>query len=237
MPEVSPDRGVSQYALFAPPAPSRADVDVHAVSMPAREFTGDFYFSRRQGDTLWIAIGDVSGKGINAAVVMAMIQEELEHRITSCSRNECDPAVTMTRLDAFLRTVLPPNKFASVVLAQLHDSGRLRLVNAGHPPALIARRDGALHEIGSTGPVAGLVPGARWTSATVQLGRGDTLLLYTDGAIESLHAGEELGVLGLKRALTSAVSERSARGVASSIVRELERHETHDDLTIFVARR
>jgi serine phosphatase RsbU (regulator of sigma subunit) len=223
--------------LFAPPAASPADVDVHGVSLPARAFTGDFYYSRRQGDTLWIVLGDVAGKGLNAAVVMAMIQEELEHRITSCSRSECDPAITMARLDAFLRPLLPPNRFATGVIAQLHDSGRLRLVNAGHPPALIARADGSIQEVASTGPPAGLLNQARWTSATLQLGRGETLLLYSDGAIESVKAGEEFGVCGLKMAFASAAGSASARGVATSLIEALDCHEKNDDLTLFVARR
>ena len=237
MQEVSPGRGLSQIPLFKPAPPSLASVDVHAVSLPARGFTGDFFFSRRQGDTLWIVLGDVAGKGLNAAIVMAMIQEELEHRITSCSRNECDPSATMTRLDAFLRSILPSNRFASAIIAQLHDSGRLRIVNAGHPPALIARRDGSIHEIGSTGPVAGLVPNARWTSATLQLGRGDTLLLYSDGVIEADDRGNELGVEGLRKALAISAPAPTSRAVANSLLRELDRHEKHDDLTMFVARR
>ena len=77
---------IQQFPLFAhAPHPSPADVDVAAVSRPARAFTGDFYFTHRQGRRLWIALGDVAGKGIQAAVVMAMIQEELEENIVSSS--------------------------------------------------------------------------------------------------------------------------------------------------------
>ncbi len=86
-------------------------VDLHAVSIPAGSFTGDFYFSHRRGDRLWLSVGDVAGKGLSAAVVMAMIQEELEHRITSCAATLCDPSTTMQRLDAFLKPILPQNRF------------------------------------------------------------------------------------------------------------------------------
>ena len=96
MQALSADRSLrGQLALFRPPQ-SPANVDVHAVSIPARNFTGDFYFTRRHGERLWFALGDVAGKGLNAAVIMAMIQEELEHRIASCARTGCDPAATMT---------------------------------------------------------------------------------------------------------------------------------------------
>ena len=73
---------VPQLALFPTHARRRAAFEVRAFSRPARAFTGDFYVTHRHDDRLWFALGDVSGKGINAAVVMAMIQEELEHRIS-----------------------------------------------------------------------------------------------------------------------------------------------------------
>ena len=65
-------------------------LDLHAISVPARQFTGDFHFSHRRRDAVWLAVGDVAGKGLNAAVVMAMIQEELERRIASCAETACD---------------------------------------------------------------------------------------------------------------------------------------------------
>ena len=89
MPEVSASRGVIvQMPLFKPVGGLKpaATHDVHAISIPARAFTGDFYFLHRANDRLWFALGDVAGKGLPAAVVMAMIQEELEQRIVSCAR-------------------------------------------------------------------------------------------------------------------------------------------------------
>src|SRR5215213_1340305 len=129
--------------------------DFHAVSRPARTFTGDFYYTHRHEDRLWIAIGDVAGKGLPAAIVMAMIQEELEHRIMSCAAAECDPARTMQRLHDFLLPLLPSNRFATAVIGWLDADGTLRLANAGHCPPLVLRADGTIEEIGSTGPIAG----------------------------------------------------------------------------------
>ena len=126
---------------------------IHAVSRPARTFTGDFYFTHRHEQRVWIAVGDVAGKGLSAAIVMAMIQEELEHRIASCASAECDPARTVARLHEFLAPLLPRNRFATAALGWLDDDGTLTLVNAGHPPPIIIRRTGDLEEIGSTGPV------------------------------------------------------------------------------------
>jgi len=226
--------------LFRRTPKSPADVDVHAISIPAREYTGDFYFAHRHETTLWLVTGDVSGKGINAAVIMAMIQEELEHRITSCASTECDPSATMAPLHAFLRPLLPGNRFATVVIAQLHDDGRLRVANAGHCPPLIARRDGSVEEIGSTGPVAGLLPHSHWTSRTTRLERGESLLLYTDGVTEAQEGDREFGMERLKGSFARAAAARGAREIATSIataVREFASGPSHDDMTLFVAKR
>ncbi len=233
---------IHQFPLFArSPRASKADVDVHAVSRPARAFTGDFYFTHRQGRRLWIAIGDVAGKGIEAAVVMAMIQEELEHRIVSCAMTNCDPAVTLTRLDLFLRTLLPSNRFATVAIAQIHDDGSLVVANGGHCPLLIARRDGTIESIESTGPVVGMLPSPVWRSITMPFRRGDTLLAYTDGVIESRSSGdEEFGIERLRRAFAQASSRRRAREIGADLTAAVAAHagpRNDDDLTMIIARR
>lgn len=233
---------VHQFPLFSrAPRPSKAGVDVHAVSHPARAFTGDFYFTHRSGGRLWLAVGDVAGKGIEAAVVMAMIQEELEHRIVSCANTNCDPAVTMTRLDLFLRNLLPANKFATVVIAQIHDDGSLVVANAGHPPLLIARRDGSIESIDSTGPVVGLLPAPEWRSVTTPFRRGDALLAYTDGLIEARSSDdEEFGIDRLRTIFASAARRRRASEIGGEVAASVSSHSgsrRDDDLTIIVARR
>jgi len=206
------------------------DFDVHAVSIPARTFTGDFWLTHRAADRLWFAVGDVAGKGLPAALVMAMIQEELERRIASCARSGCDPATTMLRLHAFLRPLLPSNRFATAVIGWLGDDGTLQIVNGGHCPPLIVRADGVIEEVGSTGPVVGILPIVCWRSATFALDPGDTLLLYTDGVVEATSAaGEEFGIFGIEHAIGGG----SARQMAESVVRAVERHGgREDDLTV-----
>lgn len=223
-----------QLRLPLPARERRRGADLHAISVPAKTFTGDFYFSHRAGDILWVTIGDVAGKGLNAAVVMAMIQEELERRIASCAATVCDPAVTMHRLHELLLSVLPPNRFATAVIAQLRDDGTLIAANAGHPPPLIARTNGTIERIGSTGPAAGILGASRWTSVARNLAPSETLLLYTDGAIEA----NDFGVDGVAGALRAAAGHRSARSVASAVEKAVRAHGgVDDDLTIVVARR
>ena len=223
-----------QIPLFPARPRSPRSVDVHAVSIPAKAFTGDFYLTHRSGDRLWLVLGDVAGKGLNAALVMAMIQEELERSITSCAHSNCDPATTMMRLHTFLRPLLPRNKFATVVISQLHDDGRLVIANAGHTPPLIARRDGSIQSVGSTGPVAGLLPDPRWHSVTLHLERGESLLLYSDGVTEAeTERGEFADQL---HDVFAAGATRSVRHIAESIAGKV-RDVAHDDVTILVARR
>jgi phosphoserine phosphatase RsbU/P len=202
-------------------------ISVEAISRPARTFTGDFYVTHRSGNRLWIALGDVAGKGLPAAIVMAMIQEELEQRIASCASAECDPARTAQRLHEFLLPLLPPNRFATATIAWLDDDGTLTIVNAGHPPPLIVRRNGTIDEVGSTGPLLGILKQPKWSSRKLRLEEGDSLVLYSDGVTESELDGAEIGVDGLRTLLARSISP-------GAIIESLK---TSDDLTIVVASR
>jgi sigma-B regulation protein RsbU (phosphoserine phosphatase) len=236
-----------QIPLFIPCAISpRSAFDVHAVSIPAGTFTGDFWFTHRVDDRLWFALGDVAGKGLPAALVMAMIQEQLEQRITSCARAGCDPATTIQRLHTFLRPLLPRNRFATAVLGWLRDDGAMRLVNAGHCPPIILRfgrqiadrhTGPSIQEIPSTGPIVGALPSG-WCSVALTLGVGDKLLLYSDGVTESTSAGgQQLGSEGLERALAAVSRPASSHTVATTVLGAVRRHAVttrEDDLTLLV---
>jgi sigma-B regulation protein RsbU (phosphoserine phosphatase) len=223
----------AQIPLFRTPPPLASIADIHAVSRPARTFTGDFWFTYRHEDRIWFAVGDVAGKGLNAALVMAMIQEELEHRITSCASAKCDPSTTMVRLHTFLRPLLPGNKFATAVIGWLRADGTLTVTNAGHCPPLVVRTNGTIEEIDSTGPVAGILPSPRWSSKSMHLERGDAIVLYSDGLTESQVDDDELGVSGLRHALSGR--HRSARDLATRALAAARGVE--DDLTVVVLRR
>jgi phosphoserine phosphatase RsbU/P len=227
-----------QAPLFPVPASFDASpaIDLHAVSIPARTFTGDFWFTHRTGDRLWFGLGDVAGKGLPAALVMVMIQEELEQRIASCARAGCDPATTMQRLHALLHPLLPRNRFATAVLGWLRDDGELRLVNAGHCPPLILRVSGRIEPIPSTGPVVGILPTSCWRSTTLSLQPGDTLLLYSDGVTESSSPDDrEFGTEGILCALPEPNAASS--DVAAAILDAVNDHTggvREDDLTLLV---
>ena len=178
--------------------------DIQAVSRPARTFTGDFYYTHREDDRLWLAHGDVAGKGLPAAIVMAMIQEELEHRILSCAATACEPSATIARLHDFLLPLMPINRFATAVIATLDEDGTLMVANGGHCPPLILRNDGTIEEIPSTGPLLGILRNPAWRSYRTHLEPGESLVLYSDGVTESVRDGEELGVPGLRNIIARA---------------------------------
>lgn len=223
--------GPDQLPLFRSPLTARRPLDVHAISIPAGAFTGDFYFVHREENRHSFALGDVAGKGLKAAVFMAMIQEELER--TSCD----DPSSNMMRLHTFLKPLIPMNRFATAVVGHVDGDGSVRLANAGHCPPLIVRADGRIEEIGSTGPVIGVLSSSQWRTFETTLRRGDALVLYSDGAVEARSPnGEEFGVRRLAAALYGKNSQEMAEN-ALTAVNHYCAGDRSDDLTLLVIRR
>jgi phosphoserine phosphatase RsbU/P len=213
----------------------RSGWQARAVSLPATEFSGDFYMTHEIGDEVWFALGDFSGHGLGAAIFAAMVQEELDRAIDH-DRNSCLLEI-IASLDSTMRDVFPSNRFASLVVGRAEPDGGVTLVNAGHPPPLVARATGEVDAIGATGPVVGIVPSPRWGSARSRLEPGDCLLLYTDGLLE-LHGGtgEEFG---LQRIEAAARRSRPETAIASLVgdARRFAGGRRTDDLTIFVLSR
>jgi phosphoserine phosphatase RsbU/P len=165
---------------------------------------------------------------------MAMLQEELERRLASCARTDCDPAMTIHRLHDLLLPLHAGNRFATIVIAQIRDNGVIRIANAGHPPPLIARANGRIEQVASTGPAAGILDSPSWTSTYHHLGPRETMLLYTDGAIEA----NDFGVDGVSAALRSASRATTSRSIANAVASSIRAHGgVEDDLTLLVARR
>ena len=220
----------------SPPA-----VDLHAVSLPAKTFTGDFYFAQRGANGVWIVLGDVAGKGLSAAVVMAMVQEDLEQRLAECVAANCDPVTALQRLQKLLQPLLPSNRFVTAVIGHLRDDGTLVIANAGHCAPLVARADGRVEPIDPTGPVIGILDNPRWSSVTTVLEPGETLLLYSDGVVEAKSLDDaEFGLAQVVAILSSISSQGgSAREVSGRILEAVDRHARgvrDDDLTVVVVR-
>ncbi|MEO8216918.1 MAG: PP2C family protein-serine/threonine phosphatase [Acidobacteriota bacterium] len=216
---------------YQPVVHERLEPDVFGLAIPAGDFTGDFYFTAQVGDRLRFALGDVTGKGLRAAVLMSMIQEELDRSASS----RMPLGRTIDRIHRSFFGQSDGRRFVSMVIGDLDCCGGVEIINAGHCPPLIKRNGGSIERIGSHGPVAGLLEKSRWATARYQLEPGESLLLYTDGLLEARSsAGEEYGVNRIAESL------RRSRGPASdtvhTVIRNLREHRAHgaieDDLTL-----
>jgi len=206
-------------------------IDVEAISIPAGEYTGDFYTTTRVGDDFWFAVGDVAGKGLHAALIVAIIQEHLEEIISS--NPDSNPAEVVARLDRAVRGEMPGNRFATLVVGRIDASLGLEIVNGGHCEPIILRGGGEMIPIPSNGPVIGILPCACWSPRRFQLRAGDRLVIYTDGILEALSPrGEEFGATRTHRLLVEACRKRYVEEILAT-VDEFARGRQHDDLTVF----
>ncbi|HEX3581428.1 MAG TPA: PP2C family protein-serine/threonine phosphatase, partial [Thermoanaerobaculia bacterium] len=135
-----------------------------------------------------------------------------------------------------LRPLLDSRKFATVVIGNLRDDGLLTLANAGHPSPLIARRDGSIEAIDSTGPVAGILPVSRWCSVQRRLSRGESLLLFSDGLLEARVGDGEFGTERIAAAF--AGSKGDARSIVNGVLANARDHDVtfEDDVTLLAIR-
>jgi serine phosphatase RsbU (regulator of sigma subunit) len=221
-----------------PHAPLRLGAtEVKGISIPAREVGGDFfnYFELPGGD-LAVLVGDVSGKGISAALLMANIQATLRARLPL----EPDLARLTTAIDKDIEEATPPGVYATLFLAIVHPHAKtLRYVNAGHHPQFLIRGDGIV-PLSSGGMPVGLFAGHGYVERTIQLADEDVLFFYTDGLVEvENEAGEMFGSERLELLLrkysgegVDVLLERTEQGVRAF----RGAAEPFDDLTLMALR-
>jgi sigma-B regulation protein RsbU (phosphoserine phosphatase) len=164
--------------------------EIAGVSIPAREVGGDFfnYFVVPDG-RLALLIGDVSGKGVSAALLMANIQATLHARLP----HETDLARLADRLDRELGQNTSGGVYLTLFLGILDRDGRvLRYVNAGHNPQFVIRARGGIAALSSTGMPIALYAGHGYTEARVELHADDLLFFYTDGLVETMNETGEM---------------------------------------------
>ena len=217
-----------------------------ALSLPARSVGGDYYDFLDLGDQrIGIALADIAGKGVAAALLMAVVQASL--RIVAAEKGLSLPALA-ARMNGLLHRSTNANSYATFFYAQLDERSRqLRYVNAGHnPPYLVRPLDGQprpdtgpeIRELSIGGTVIGLFPQMSYEEATVDLRSGDVLVAFTDGVTEALNASEEeFGEERLKDLLRGIVHlpapEISTR-IAEGLRRWIKDTAQYDDLTFVV---
>jgi len=227
-----------QARLFPQSLPPLRTLDYAGICIQARQVGGDYYdFLDLGRDRLGLVIGDIAGKGIAAALLMANLQANL--------RSWC--AIALDQPQRFLQSVnrlfyenTDNTAYATLFFAEYDEKlRRLRYANCGHLAALLLRRDHTLDRLGSTCTVLGLFQEWDCSIEERRLDSGDTFALYTDGVTESLNdAGEEFGEQRLIEALRRGDGV-SAQDLLASIVDEVRQfspHEQHDDITLIVAR-
>ncbi|MCI0391319.1 MAG: SpoIIE family protein phosphatase [Acidobacteria bacterium] len=227
-----------QARLFPQILPPLRTLDYAGICIQARQVGGDYYdFLDLGRERLGLVIGDISGKGIAAALMMANLQANL--------RSQC--AIALEQPQRFLRSVnqlfcenTTDSAYATFFFAEYDDRAqRLRYANCGHLSALLLRSDNALDRLDSTCTVLGLFKEWDCKISESQLSSGDTLALYTDGVTESFNdAGEEFGEERLVEALRRH-RESSSQSLLAAIVDDVQQFssdEQHDDITLIVAR-
>ena len=212
--------GTLQASLLPPALPELPGAELAAVYRPAGrglEVGGDFYdvFSVSE-DQWYLVVGDVCGKGAEAAAVTALARYTIR---AAAVRRRAPSAILRWLSDAMLRQSDAPNRFCTIACAQL-DLGqatpRVTVACGGHPLPLVVRADGTTEEIGAPGTLLGLVPEPVLEDRSVELQPGDTLLLYTDGLTE---AGAPAHVWSPDE--LAAAAREAARGSVEATVERL----------------
>ena len=228
-----------QSGLFPSPPSDIAGVGLAAMSLPCYEVGGDYYdfIELPQGD-LGLAIGDVSGKGVAAALIMSSVQAALR----VAAPIEPDIAMLMARLNALLYRSARGRKYATFFFGRFTPStGELRYVNAGHNPPFLVDRSG-VRKLASTGKPVGILPDSPFTEAMVRLEHGSCLVLYTDGLNEAADPEEEeFGMERLEELVRQTVVSEDVGAMPGRILDAIIRFErgahASDDKTIVVLRR
>jgi serine phosphatase RsbU (regulator of sigma subunit) len=227
-----------QARLFPQTLPPMRTLDYAGVCIQARQVGGDYYdFLNLGRDRLGLVLGDISGKGIAGALLMANLQANL--------RSQC--AIAWDQPQRLLRSVnelfcdnTPDSAYATLFFAEYDDEQhRLRYANCGHPSGLVLRGDDALLRLDSTCTVLGLFKEWECSVGECGLAPGDTVVLYTDGVTESFNAaGEEFGEERLVEALRLH-RQLAPLDLLEAVVRQVQLFspdEQHDDITLIVAR-
>jgi serine phosphatase RsbU (regulator of sigma subunit)/catechol 2,3-dioxygenase-like lactoylglutathione lyase family enzyme len=227
-----------QARLFPQTLPASSTLEYAGLCIQARKVGGDYYdFLNLGQERLGLVIGDIAGKGIAAALLMANLQANL--------RSQC--AIALDQPQQFLRSVNQlfcantlDSAYATLFFAEYDDRARrLRYANCGHLYGLLLRSDDTLDRLESTGTVLGLFEDWDCAIGERSLQAGDLFVLYTDGITESFNeAGDEFGEERLVETL------RGCRGLPCQAmlesvvegVRRFSPHEQHDDITLIVAR-
>ncbi len=223
-----------QESFLPQKAPEIASYKFSAHYTPAQEVGGDFYdFIPLDEGRIGIVIGDVSGKGVPAALYMARLGSDLR----TLAFTEKNPARALQQLNNQLAERSRRGMFATLLYIELDSSsGGLIVSNAGHLPPIIRQTDGTVKKLPAAGGAPlGILPGMSSGSETAKIGFGETVILYTDGIIEAMNAkGDLYGYERFEALIRKSPADPDA--LKSAIIDDVNRYTgwtpQHDDMTL-----
>ena len=224
-----------------PVAPPRLDGwDMTGVSFPCREIGGDYYdfICRKRDNRLIIAVGDVSGKGTGAALLMS----SLHAAVRAQSQTGLPIGQVMGEINQYIFENSPPNKFLTLFYGELDpQTGKLTYSNGGHNAPMLVRRSGEVERLDKGGLPIGMMQGVTYQEASVEFQPGDALVIYSDGITESINEREEEFDEDRLIEVVKKNLNRSASGVRDRIDEALSRFvgttAPVDDMTLMIIKR
>ncbi|MDQ3806077.1 MAG: SpoIIE family protein phosphatase [Acidobacteriota bacterium] len=225
---------------FQPTAPPAvAGYELQGISFPSYQIGGDYYdFIPCQDGRLVVALGDVSGKGTSAALLMSSLHAAVHAQVAACR----PIAETIGAVNRYLADNTPPNRFVTLFYAELDAlTGSLSFINAGHNPPIIAHAGGTTEQLGSGGLPLGIMPEFSYKEGRTTLQPGDVLVAYSDGVTEQQNPrGEEFGMTRLQNVILQN-PDRSAAAIRDKIEAALSAFAqgtaAGDDITLLIVKR
>ena len=220
-------------------APQVAGYELQGISFPCYEIGGDYYdFIQREDGKLVVALGDVSGKGPAAALLMS----SLHAAVHAQADNHDSLAKTIGAVNRYLVDSTPANRFVTLFYAELDPrAGSLAFLNAGHNPPLIVHAGGTMEQLASGGLPLGIMSNAEFREGKTRLHPGDVLVIYSDGVSEAVNPkGEEFGPTRLYEVVARNL-DASAAGIRDRIESALTKFcqgtPAADDITLVICKR
>ncbi len=228
-----------QARLFPQVPPPTPGIELAGRCLQAREVGGDYYdFLPLGRQRLGLVLGDISGKGIGAALLMANLQASIRSQ-SSVALDEPERFLLSVNRHFFENTTA--GAYASLFFGDYsQETGRLRYVNCGHPPGLLVRASGDVQELAATTSVVGLFEDWECVTRETQFEAGDSLVLYTDGVSECWNAaGEDFGLARLATLCRRNRGQSAAAQLEAILaaLKEFGPGEQRDDVTLIVAKR
>ena len=227
-----------QARLFPQRLPQLESLEYAGACVQTRQVGGDYYDFLDLGQArLCLVLGDIAGKGIAAALLMANLQANLR---SQCATAVEQPEQLLQSVNRLFFENTAENAYATLFYSEFDDrTCRLRYANCGHPPGLVVQADGTVTRLSSTAPVLGLLADWPCTTAEHQLRHGDLFAIYTDGVTEALNQrDEEFGEERLIEVMRRARDESPSQIVTAVFdeVRRFSGDQQRDDVTLIVAR-